>query len=82
MNLFMKGSLRGNVRLLTEQRTYIRHFGQLEKMLFLLLVTMPHIRLELLFNIPVVVVVTAVVVDGDRVRAMCTTSSCFEFGSL
>ena len=43
---------------------------------------MPHIRLELLCNIPVVVVVTAVVVDGDRVHAMCTTSSCFEFGSL
>jgi hypothetical protein len=31
---------------------------------------MPQIRLELLCNIPVVVVVTAVVVDGDRERAM------------
>jgi hypothetical protein len=30
------------------------------------------IRLELLCNIPVVVIVTAVVVDCDRVRAMCT----------
>ena len=38
---------------------------------------MPQIRLELLCNIPVVVVVTAVVVDGDRVRAMgtCTEHS-------
>jgi len=43
---------------------------------------MPQIRLKLLFNIPVVVVVTAGVVDGDRVRAMCATSSCFGFGSL